>query len=56
MISTTTVDSLFDTGIQSFWDYLTTILPTFITFLVGVAVVGVVVWIVIKAVRHIVSG
>lgn len=55
MPTPTEVLGVFSSSTESFWDYLQPLLSPFVIFGLIVAFVGIVVWLVIRAPRHVIK-
>jgi len=48
--------AIFASATASFWSYITALVPSYILFLLGLAFVAIVIWVVMKAPRKVING
>jgi len=55
-MSSAGIASIFASSTAAFWDNVTAIVPSYVLFVLGVAFVAIVIWVVMKAPRKIING
>jgi len=50
------INDIFVSSTEAFWDNVTALVPNYVLFILGVAFVAIVIWVVMKAPRKIING